>query len=181
MKKQMILPAICAALLLGGGLAAQAQPGLKQGAEDGPSLRIMMCPRGDSAPERLSLFERLDLSEAQHKEIQTLLNDSMERSTELHANMREVGRKLRQVMAPNNFDEKVLRKLASEKSAIETELIVDRAKTHSRIYALFTPEQKELADLANKLHRLQGHGPMHPEKPMPRPMCMKPRKPGPAD
>lgn len=170
MKKQMILMAMCGTLLLGGGLVAQAQaqPGMAKGGEfDGPSRGRLMCPRVDSAPEhRLLMFDRLDLSEAQQKEVQALLDDSIMRSTKLHGKMREAGRRLRQAMQPNKFDEKALRKLAAEKAAIETELMVERAKTHSRIYALLTPEQKDLADFASKLRRLQGHGPMNPEGPM---------------
>ncbi len=182
MKRQIVSAAMCASLLLGGGLAAQAQPGLTLGAEDGPSRSRSMCPRGDSVPDqRLPMFERLDLSETQQKEVQALLDDSISRSTKLHGKMREVGRKLRQAMEPGKFDEKVLRKLASEKSAIETELMVERAKTHSRIYALLTPEQKELADLASKLRRLQSYGPINPERNMPRPMCMEPTEAGPAN
>ena len=183
MKKHMILAAICGTLLLGGGLAAQAQSSLMRGGEFGcPSRDRLMCARGGSASEqRLPMFERLDLSETQQKEVQTLLDDSIARSTKLHAKMREVGRQLRQAMQPNKFDEKALRKLATEKAAIETELMVERAKTHSRIYALLTPEQKELADLAAKLRRLQGHGPMSSERPMLRPMCDEPREAGPSN
>jgi Spy/CpxP family protein refolding chaperone len=183
MKKQMILTAMCATLLLGGGMAVQAQSGPAQGREfDGTSRGRLMCPQGDSAPEqRFPMLDRLDLSEAQQKEVQALLDDSIARSTKLHQKMREVGRQLRQTMEPGKFDEKVLRKLASEKSAVETELMVECAKTHSRIYGLLTPEQKELADLAGKLRRLQGHGPMNPERHMPRPMCMEPTEAGPAD
>jgi Spy/CpxP family protein refolding chaperone len=181
MKKQMILTAMCATLLLGGGMAVQAQSGPAQGREfDGISRQRLMCPQGDSAPKhRFPMLDRLDLSEAQQKEVQALLDGSIARSTKLHGKMREVGRQLRQAMEPGKFDEKALRKLASEKSAIETELMVERAKTHSRIYGLLTPEQKELADLASKLRRLQGHGPINPERHMPRPMCMEPMEAGP--
>ena len=183
MKKQMILTAMCATLLLGGGMAVQAQSGPAQGREfDGISRQRLMCLQGNSAPEhRFPMLDRLDLSATQQKEVQALLDDSISRSTKLHGKMREVGRKLRQAMEPGKFDEKVLRKLASEKSAIETELMVERAKTHSRIYGLLTPEQKELADLASKLRRLQSHGPINPERNMPRPMCMEPTEAGPAN
>lgn len=176
MKKHMILAAICGTLLLGGGLAAQAQPSLMRGGEfGGPSRDRLMCARGGSASEqRLPMFERLDLNEKQEKAVRKLLGDSIERSKKLHVKMREVRRQLRQATQPSKFDEEAFRKLASEKAAIETELMVERAKTHSRIYALLTPEQKELADLAGKLRRLQGHGPVGHDRPMRHPMRMKP-------
>jgi Spy/CpxP family protein refolding chaperone len=65
---------------------------------------------------------------------------------------------MRKAMQPKTFDEKTLRKLGAEKGKIQTELMVGRASTHSKIYALLTPEQQELADLACKLRRLQGNG-----------------------
>jgi protein CpxP len=172
MKKQMIMAAVCGTLLMGGGLAAEAQQrGVRGGELDGPHQGRFMCARGGSmqAP-RLQMYERLDLSEAQQKEVQKLLADSREQTTKLHAKVREIRRQLRQAMDPNKFNEKAVRKLAAEKSAIQTDLMVDRAKTHSRIYALLTPEQKELADLAGKLRRLQGHGRMNAERPMKRAM-----------
>lgn len=183
MKKQMILAVLCGTFLLGGGLAAQAQPISAQGgAFDEPSRGRLMCPREDFSPERRPpLFDHLDLSDAQQKKVKALLDDSMVRSTKLHAKMREVGRQLRSAMEPSKFDERALRKLVSEKAAIEMDLMVERARTHSQIYALLTPEQKDLADLASKLRRLQGYGPVNHEKPMPRPMCMEPTDAGPAN
>lgn len=182
MKKQMILAVLCGTILLG-GVAAQAQPTSAQGdAPDGRFRGQWICPRGDFSPEQLPpIFDCLDLSETQQKEVQALMDDSMARSIKLHAKMREVERQLRQVMEPSKFEEKAFRKLASEKAAIEADLMVERGRTHSRIYALLTPEQKELADLASKLRRLKGRGSDRPERPMPRPMCMESTNVAPAN
>lgn len=167
MKNQWILAILCGGLILGGGAAVNAaQPGMRDGAFAGPPRHCMAGEEVCPAPWP-HMLDRLDLSDAQQQEVKKLLDGHRERADKLHARLREAGRHLRQAMGPQKFDEKALRKLAAEKSAIQTDMLVERAKTHSRIYALLTPEQQELADLAAKLRRLQGHGPMHRGRPMP--------------
>lgn len=127
-----------------------------------PPVR-MVGPQGEMPHHPWErLFECLDLSDAQQKEIGKRFQASRERAEKLHAEMREAGRRLRQALEPGKFDEKVVRKLAAEKARLETDLMVGKARTHHEIYELLTPEQKELVDLAGKLQRLRGAGMPHP-------------------
>ncbi len=160
MKKRILLLGLCGALLLGTGFAAMAAQGIGRNGVDGPRFG-KGAPCGVDFPRDHwgHMLQKLDLSEDQQKEVQKLTEANRDQAAALHKQMVEVRRQMRQVMNPKTFDEKALRKLAAEKAKIQTELMVNRARTHSKIYALLTPEQQELADFACKLRRLQGHGP----------------------
>ncbi|MEZ4483315.1 MAG: Spy/CpxP family protein refolding chaperone [Syntrophotaleaceae bacterium] len=159
MKKQVMLMVLCGTLLLGTGWVAMAAPG-PWGMGDGPMRgKGMACQKKGPQDHWARLLEKLDLSPEQQAEVQKLTEANRERAQGLHAQMVELRRQMRQVMQPKAFNEKALRKLAADKAKIQTELMVGRASTHSKIYALLTPEQQELADLDCKLRRLQGKGP----------------------
>jgi len=172
MKRYVILSVMCGTLLSIGGLAAYAGGMPTCAADPGNFPRAgMMKPRGDMPRQPLErLLGCLDLSETQQKEIAKKLEDGRAKAEKLHAEMREVKRKLHRAMEPQKFDEKRLRSLAAEKAKIEADLMVDMARTHHAIYALLTPEQQELFDLAGKLQRLRGAGPMAPGLPIGKPM-----------
>lgn len=159
MKKRILMTVLCGTLLLGAGSVAMAAPGAGRNMGDGPMRgKGMACQKNVRQDHWARLLEKLDLSQAQQQEVQKLTESNREQAQGLHAQMTELRRQMRQVMQPKSFNEKTLRKLAAEKSKIQTELMVGRASTHSKIYALLTPEQQELADLACKLRRLQGKG-----------------------
>lgn len=160
MIKRILLVAICGSLLLGTGWVALAAPGAGRNMGDGPmkGKKGMACRMDDRQGHWARLLEKLDLSETQQQEVQKLVEANRELAQGLHSQMKELRRQMRQAMQPKTFDEKTLRRLAAEKGKIQTELMVGRARTHSKIYALLTPEQQELADLASKLRRLQGVG-----------------------
>ena len=159
MKKQIMLTVLCGTLLLGTGWVAMAAPGAGRNMGDGPMRgKGMTCQRNDRQDHWVRLTEKLDLSQAQQQEVQKLVEANREQAQGLHTQMVELRRQMRQAMQPKTFDEKTLRKLAADKAKIQTELMVGKARTHSKIYALLTPEQQELADLACKLRRLQGKG-----------------------
>jgi protein CpxP len=169
MKRRMLLLGLCSALLLGTGFSAMAAPGAGRNSVEGPRFGKWAASHADFHRDHWGhLLQKLDLSEEQQKEVQKLTEANREQASTLHKQLVEVGRQMRRAMNPKTFDEKVLRKLAAEKAKIQTELMVNRARTHSKIYALLTPEQQELADFACKLQRLQGHGPRgHRERPNP--------------
>ena len=159
MKKRIMLTVLCGTLLLGTGWVAMAAPGAGRNMADGPMRgKGMACQKNVKQDHWVRLTEKLDLSEAQQQEVQKLTDANREQAQGLHTQMMELRRQMRQAMQSKTFDEKTLRKLAADKGKIQTELMVGRAGTHSKIYALLTPEQQELADLACKLRRLQSNG-----------------------
>ncbi len=159
MKKQIVLTVLCGTLLLGTGWVAMAAPGAGRNMGDGPMRgKGMVCQKNVRQDHWVRLTEKLDLSEAQQQEVQKLVKANREQAQGLHTQMMELRRQMRQAMQPKTFEEKTLRKLAADKAKIQTELMVGKARTHSKIYALLTAEQQELADFACKLSRLQGKG-----------------------
>jgi protein CpxP len=158
MKKRILLTVLCGTLVLGTGWVAMAAPGAGRDRGDA-SMRGkgMTCQKNVRQDHWARLTEKLDLSQAQQQEVQKLTEANREQAQGLRSQMMELRRQMRQAMQPKTFDEKTLRKLAADKAKIQTELMVGKARTHSKIYALLTPEQQELADLACKLRRLQGN------------------------
>jgi len=158
MKKQILLTVLCGTLLLGTGWVAMAAPGAGRNMGDAPMRgKGMACQNNVRQDHWVRLTEKLDLSEAQQQEVQKLVEANREQAQGQHQQLMELRRQMRQAMQPKTFDEKTLRKLAADKAKIQTELMVGKARTHSKIYALLTPEQQELADFACKLRRLQGN------------------------
>ncbi|MEZ4598584.1 MAG: Spy/CpxP family protein refolding chaperone [Syntrophotaleaceae bacterium] len=102
------------------------------------------------------LLGQLDLTPEQEQQADRLIQANREKVQALRDQMTAVRSKLNQAMNPKTFDEKAVRQAAAEKARIQTEMMVNRAKTHQQIYALLTPEQQELADLARNLERLGG-------------------------
>lgn len=156
MKKKIWLVVLCGALVLGGSLTASAVPWERGGKADGARSGNKSCrmeARGDHW-ERMA--DRLGLSEEQRKEAKRLFEANREQTEKVHAQLKEIDRELRLAINPKNFDEKALRKLAAEKGHLHTELMVGHARTRSQVYALLTPEQQELVDLAHKLKQLRG-------------------------
>ncbi len=159
MKKRIMLMVLCGTLLLGTGWVAIAAPGAGRNMGDGPMKnKGKSCRMNDRQDHWVRLTEKLDLSQAQQQEVQKLVEANRELAKGQYQQMIEIRGQMRKAMQPKTFNEKTLRKLAAEKGKIQTELMAGKAGTHSKIYALLTPEQQELADLACKLRRLQGHG-----------------------
>ncbi len=160
MKKQILTLAACGTLLLGTGITVMAAPSSEahpaqrwQGKQAG--VGRTMTGHGYS----WRYLNRLDLNEQQQAEVKKLFEARLQQTEKLRQQMQEVQQKIRQAADPRTFNERDLRRLSAERAKIQTELLVNRAATGSRIYALLTPEQKELADLAAKMERLQGPGP----------------------
>ena len=160
MKNRMLHLGLIGIMSLGIAMTAMAAPGAGRNSVDGTQWGKGKGCRMDAHGEPMArLVEKLDLSEAQQQQVDKIFVANREQADKLHKQMSEARGKLHQAMNPKNFDEKALRQAAAEKAKIQTELMVGRARTHSQIYALLTPEQQELADLARNLKRLRGDGP----------------------
>ena len=80
--------------------------------------------------------------------------------------MFEYREQMREFTSEGTFDENAIRAIAEEKAKIQVEMAVSRAEMRSRIHALMTPEQQELAknfsserqDRRGRHHRGPGGG-----------------------
>jgi protein CpxP len=88
----------------------------------------------------------LDLNETQQQQIQAILEEEREKTAPLRQQMSEYRDQLRQLKQSETFDEAAVRALAGKKAEVSTELMVSRARTHNRIQALLTPDQRERAE-----------------------------------
>ena len=61
--------------------------------------------------------------------------------------------------ANGQFDEAVVRSLASQQAQLQADQMVDHLRIHSKLYSLLTAEQKAKADELMKQHGGPGHGP----------------------
>lgn len=161
MKKKIWLMVLCGVLVMGGSLTALAVPWERDGKADVTSPGNGPCRMEARRGHWERLAESLDLSKKQRQEAKKLFEANREQAEKVHAEIKETDRELRLASNPKNFDEKALRKLAAEKAQLHAELMVSRARIRRQVYALLTPEQQELADLAYKLKQLRGP---HPKK-----------------
>ena len=147
MKRRILIVILSLTTLLGSALyVAASPPGEPCG---GPCNGNCDSPRAGKEHSGGRFLERmtkiLDLSEMQQASIKKVLATEQEKTAALHEKKRENRQQLRQAETTKPFDENAVRILAEQRGAIETELTIARARAHSQIDALLTPEQRELA------------------------------------
>lgn len=108
---------------------------------DEPALR----DEGPGGPfERLA--DILDLSDEQRRQIEEIRSAERTRTEEFRRQHDEARDAIEKLTSSAKFDESAVRTLAGKQSAAATELIVAQARTRNQIYALLTPEQRQLAE-----------------------------------
>jgi Spy/CpxP family protein refolding chaperone len=100
------------------------------------------------------MAKKLDLTEDQQKQIRAILESERQKAAPLRQQLAENREQVRKAIEAQRFDESAVRALAAGQTAARVELIVSRARAKSQIFALLTPEQRELAGK----FRAQGKG-----------------------
>jgi protein CpxP len=152
-RKPFLLIALLTAVLAGGltlaPRTALAGPGgwfCKSGPGSGPRM------------ERMAAI--LDLNEDQQNRIRAIREAGRQQAAPLLKTLAEERDRLRVLTDAETFDEAAVRALAERHAATRSELIVIRARTRNQIHAVFTPEQRALAEKLRP-HRGRGHGRHH--------------------
>lgn len=109
----------------------------------GPGVEEDM-PMGGRHFERMA--ERLGLSDAQKEQIAALREAARKQAEPLLQQRQESREAMQKLVGAETFDEAAVRKLADKQARTQTELMVIRARTHSQINAVLTPEQRQLAE-----------------------------------
>lgn len=91
------------------------------------------------------MVRNLNLTETQQKQIRAILESEREKTLPFRQQLLETRKKIREAAEAEPFDESAVRAIAESRSEIRVELDVSRARARSRIHALLTPEQRELA------------------------------------
>lgn len=143
MKRRILIVTLSLVTLLASALHVAAAPpdGPCNGPCDGDRDRKEQP--GGRFLERMTKI--LDLTEAQQASIKKVQAAELEKTAALHEQKRENRQQLRQAETMKPFDENAIRLLAEQRGAIEAELTIARARAHSQIDALLTPEQRALA------------------------------------
>ena len=89
--------------------------------------------------------ELLGLTEEQQEQIEAIRTAEMTARRDLREKMLGYSEQMRELTNEGTFDENAIRAIAQEKAKIQVELAVSRAEMRSRIHAIMTPEQQELA------------------------------------
>ena len=141
MKRKLMVSVVLAAAMIGGGSGA-VLAGHGPGGGCGDPYQGMEMGRGGFEGRMAKI---LKLSDAQQSQIKTLRDAEREQVKPLFDKLHESKRLLMQAAEAAVFDEAAVRAIALDQAKIETELTVSRTRVHSRINALLTPDQRELA------------------------------------
>ena len=102
--------------------------------------------------------ELLGLTEEQQEQIEAIRSEEIAAHRDLREKMLEYSEQIRELTNKGTFDEDAVRALAEEKAKIQVEMAVSKAEMHSRIHAVMTPEQQELAkNFRSERHNRRGN------------------------
>lgn len=151
MKRRFVIPVFIAAIALVGSFGFSAMaisddfgPGWGRCYEDGPEPGMRGFGR---------LTAVLDLTDEQEEQIEAIMEAERPAMLALRKQMRD-GRSELGAITGSSFDEAAVREAAARIAKIKTEMIVARTRVKSKIFAVLTPEQQELAE---KLQPLMEH------------------------
>ena len=130
-KKSIILAAILMALAAGLATTAFAQHrGMGFGRNNGWMLKHMV--------------KQLNLTEAQQTQIKGIMADEKTKIKPMMQQLRQ-NQKAEDANINGSFDENQARTFANKQAQLMTDLMVEKQRTRSQIFAVLTPEQRQKA------------------------------------
>jgi len=130
-KKSIILAAIFMALAAGLAATASAQHrGMGFGRNNGWMLKHMT--------------RQLNLTEAQQTQIKGIMADEKTKIKPMMQQLRQ-NQKAEDANVNGSFDENQARAFANKQAQLMTDLIVEKERMRSQVYAVLTPEQRQKA------------------------------------
>ncbi len=162
MKKKLIVATLAICIITVGSITANAYQG-KRGGCDQPCMSGSEYGENErrgnhhkqNRHERVA--ERLGLNDEQQEQIQAIRKEERNGHQALREDMREYQVQMRQLTDDGTFDENAIRTLAEEKAKIQVEMAVAKARMHSQVHEIMTPEQRELAkELQSQRFNKQG-------------------------
>lgn len=105
------------------------------------------------------MTDYLDLTDAQQAQVKQIMAAEKPTIQPLVQQLHQSEQQIRQIEESGAFDEAKVRALASQQSQTMSELIVEKAKIHSQIFNILTPDQKAKAQKLMARHeaRFQRH------------------------
>ena len=145
--QRMAGTALGVALLAGAGVATLAA---REQGPGGPGRGGMMGRRGPSGPGGfggpLALpLRELALTDTQREQVRTAVDAHKGEFDAIRTRMQTARTALNAAMTAAGFDEAAVRQKSVDVAAVEADAAVLRAKVHSEVWALLTPEQQQKA------------------------------------
>jgi protein CpxP len=105
------------------------------------------------------MTDYLDLTDAQQAQVKQIIQNEKPNILPLVQQLHQSQQQLRQLEQSGTFDEAKVRGVASQQAQTMTELTVQKAKIHSEIFNILTPDQKTKATqfLQRREERFQKH------------------------
>ena len=140
MKKNMVVMAILAATIIGGGTAAVLAGHGPGGEFGGPPPGMEMVAGGFEG----RMAKILKLTETQQNQIKAVFDAEFDLVKPLFDKMHDSRKQQMSLAEATVFDEAAVRTIAHEQAATEIELIVSHTRAQNKINGLLTQEQREL-------------------------------------
>lgn len=105
------------------------------------------------------MTDYLDLTDAQQAQAKQILDKEKPAMDSLMSQMKQSHEALRQLEMAPAFDEAKVRAAAAQQSQTMIEMTVQKARLHSELYQILTPEQQ--AKAAKMMEHHHGHWGMH--------------------
>jgi len=140
MKNKLMVMAVLAATIIGGGTGAVL-------AGHGPSGEFAGSPPGmEMGPGGFEgrMAKILKLTETQQSQIKAVFDTEHDLVKPLFDKMHENRKQLMSLAEATVFDEAAVRSIANDQATTETEMIVSRTRVQNKINGLLTPQQREL-------------------------------------
>ena len=142
--QRMAGTALGVALLAGAGVATLSA---REQGPGGPGRGGMMGRRGPGGlggPLALPLRE-LALTDTQREQVRTAVDAHKGAFDAIRTRMQTARKALNAAVTTDRFDEAAVRQKSIDVAAVEADAAVLRAKVHSEVWALLTPEQQQKA------------------------------------
>ncbi|MDD2851415.1 MAG: Spy/CpxP family protein refolding chaperone [Desulfuromonadaceae bacterium] len=140
MNKKMIVMALLAATIIGGGTGAVLAGHGPGGEFSGPPPGMEMGPGGFEG----RMAKILKLTETQQNQIKAVFDTEHDLVKPFFDKMHESRKQLMSLTDASVFDEEAVRIIANEQATTEAELIVSRTRVQNKINGLLTQAQREL-------------------------------------
>lgn len=144
--QRMTAAALGVALAAGAGLATVAAREQGPDGQGRPGAMGRRGPGGPGGPGGLDLPLRgLDLTETQREQVRTAMDGHKGEFDAIRTRMSAARTALRAAVTADTFNEGAVREKSVEVAAVEADAAVLRARVHSEVWALLTPEQQQKA------------------------------------
>jgi protein CpxP len=152
MKKKILVIASIAVLVVAATVLALAQGHMGGGDK-------MRGGPGDMVEH---IARELNLTDAQKEQVKAAFETQHTIEEQRHAKLDEIRKQIDAATANGQFDEAVVRPLATQQAQLQAESTIDHLRMHAKLYSMLNAEQKAKADEMMKRHGGPGHGPGGP-------------------